>query len=88
MFHEIQHGVTSLLRHARSGADIDAIILQAQELEQLLAGISGLLRKSEKNSLTMTELLVKVRQASLIRFRSHRVSLISPLIQGSKKISR
>ena len=85
VFHEIQHGVTSLLRQAKSGANIDAIIVQAQELEQLLAGISGLLRKSEKNSLPMTELLAKVRQASLIRFRSHRVSLVSPLIQGEQE---
>ena len=85
VFHEIQHGVTSLLRQAKSGAEIRDIIVQAQELEQLLAGISGLLRKSEKNSLAMTELLAKVRQASLIRFRSHRVNLVSPLIKGEQE---
>ena len=82
VFHEIQHGVTSLLRRAKSGAGIDEIVTQAHELEQLLAGISGLLRRSEKDSLPMTELLAKTRQASLIRFRSHRVSLDSPLVRG------
>ncbi len=84
VFHEIQHGVTALLRNASTGASIEDIIKQAQELEQLLNGISGLLRKSEKSTVTMTELLTKVRQASLIRFRSHRVELVSPIVQGTQ----
>ena len=85
VFHEIQHGVTSLLRQAKSGAGIEEIVTQAQELEQLLAGIAGLLRKSEKNSLPMTTLLTKASQASLIRFRSHRVSLDSPIVRGEQE---
>ena len=85
VFHEIQHGVTSLLRRARSGAALDDIVDQAQELEQLLGGISGLLRKSERQSMPATELLAKVRQASLIRFRTHRVVLVSPLVQGEQE---
>ena len=84
VFHEIQHGVTALLQHAESGADIQDIVKQAQELEQLLNGISGLLRKSEKSTSKMTDLLAKVRQASLIRFRSHRVELVSPLVRGGQ----
>ena len=83
VFHEIQHGVTSLLRRAKAGAAMRDIVDQAQELEQLLSGISGLLRKSEKRSLPMSELLAKVRYASLIRFRNHRVRLVSPIEQGS-----
>lgn len=82
VFHEIQHAVSALLRNAKAGADVHAIVGQAQELEQLLNGISGLLRKSEKSKIPMTELLGKVRQASLIRFRSHRVELVSPLVKG------
>ena len=85
VFHEIQHGVTSLLRRAKGGADIEDIVDQAQELEQLLGGISGLLRKSEKQSIPATELLAKVRQASLIRFRTHRVRLVSPLVHGEQE---
>lgn len=84
VFHEIQHAVSALLRHAKAGADVNAIVGQAQELEQLLNGISGLLRKSEKSTVLMTELLAKVRQASLIRFRTHRVELVSPLVQGKQ----
>ena len=82
VFHEIQHGVTSLLRQAKSGAGLEEIVTQAQELEQLLAGIAGLLRKSEKTSLSITELLAKTSQASLIRFRTHQVSLASPIVRG------
>lgn len=84
VFHEIQHAVVALLRLANSGANKEEIIKKVQELHQLLNGISGLLRKSEKSKLQMTELLAKVRQASLIRFRSHRVVLVSPLIQGEQ----
>jgi len=84
VFHEIQHGVTALLRRADSGASLPEIVKQAQELEQLLNGISGLLRKSEKSKSAMTELIAKVRQASLIRFRTHRVELVSPLVHGDQ----
>ena len=84
VFHEVQHGVTSLLRRAKSGVSIDEIIGQAQELEQLLGGISGLLRKSEKRSLPITELISKVRQTSIIRFKTHRVRLVSPLVHGEQ----
>ncbi len=84
VFHEIQHGVTALLRRAKSGASLDDIVGQATELEQLLYGISGLLRKEEKSELDAAELVKKVRQASLIRFRSHRVQLVSPLLHGEQ----
>nr|WP_070960641.1 ATP-binding protein [Hyphomonas sp. Mor2] len=81
VFHEIQHGVTALLRRAKGGASVEDIVQQAQELEQLLNGISGLLRKSEKTTISARDLVKKVRQASLIRFRTHRVELVSPLMQ-------
>ncbi|WP_199178545.1 ATP-binding protein [Acidimangrovimonas sediminis] len=84
VFHEIQHGVTALLRRAKSGASVDDIVIQATELEQLLYGISGLLRREEKSELDIADLVRKVRQASLIRFRSHRVQLVSPLLQGEQ----
>ena len=63
---------------------MDDIVVQAQELEQLLHGISGLLRKEEKSELEAVDLVKKVRQASLIRFRSHRVQLVSPLLHGEQ----
>ena len=85
VFHEIQHGITSLVRRAQGGASIEAIVEQAQELQQLLGGIAGLLRKSEKRSLLATELLLKAKRASLIRFRTHHVVLVSPLIDGEQK---
>jgi len=85
VFHEIQHGVAALLRHAKSGATVDEIVEQATELEQLLYGISGLLRREEKSELDAADLVKKVRQASLIRFRSHRVQLVSPLLHGEQE---
>lgn len=85
VFHEIQHGVTALLRNAKGGATIEDVVSQAQELEQLLHGISGLLRKSEKAEIDVVDLVKRARQASLIRFRSHRVKLVSPLLNDEQE---
>lgn len=85
VFHEIQHGVTSLVKRAKAGASIADIVVHAQDLEQLLSGIAGLLRRSEKRSTSVTELIAKTKQASLIRFRTHRVVLVSPLLEGIQR---
>ncbi len=82
VFHEIQHGVNMLYRRVAAGASSQDVLADAKELVQLLNGISSLLRQNDKTKVNAQELVSKARLASMIRFKKHKVSLVSPILQG------
>ncbi len=84
VFHEVLHGVRSLHDNIKSGAPIKQVRGQAEELVRLLDGISALLRKGPKKDTSVADLVRKARTASLIRFKSHGVKLVSPFLEDEK----
>lgn len=85
VFHEIVHGVRSLYQNLEGGTDRSLLVTQAHELQTLLDSVSTLLRKGSRKKISIAELVKKSRDVSLIRFRTHRVRLVSPLIQEEQE---
>lgn len=81
VFHEIEHAVTAISRTAKKGGSMEQVMEQARELEQLLSGVSSLLRSSEKKEHKISDLVNKAKQNQFIRFRSHRVQLNAPILE-------
>lgn len=80
VFHEVQHGVNILYRRVAAGAEMHEILEDTKELVQLLNGISGLLRQNDRAIISARAVVSKSRLASMIRFKKHRVVLVSPLL--------
>lgn len=85
VFHEVQHGVNILHRRVLAGASMDEIEQDTKELVQLLNGISGLLRQNDRSKVSARDVVSKARLASMIRFKKHRVALVSPLLHEDQE---
>ncbi len=85
MFREIVSRDTILYQALKLGKPPEEVLSQALELERLLDGISSLLRKGPKGRQSVKSLVERARTASLIRFRSHRVSLDCPLLNDDQE---
>lgn len=85
VFHEIQHGVNILYRRVAAGAEMHEILEDTKELVQLLNGISGLLRQNDRAIISARDVVSKSRLASMIRFKKHRVTLVSPLLHEEQE---
>ena len=85
VFHEIEHAVSALSNTAKKGGTMEEVLEQARELEHLLSGVSSLLKSSGKKKHQMSDLVRKARQNQFIRFRSHRVSLVAPVLEENGK---
>ncbi len=85
VFHEVQHGVNILHRRVAAGASLDEILEDTKELVQLLNGISGLLRQNDRTNVSARDMVSKARLASMIRFKKHRVALVSPILHEEQE---
>ncbi|MFZ1741261.1 MAG: ATP-binding protein [Pontixanthobacter sp.] len=85
VFHEVQHGVSILHKRVAAGAGMDEILEDTRELVQLLNGISGLLRQNDRTNVSARDIVSKARLASMIRFKKHRVALVSPLLHEEQE---
>ena len=78
VFHEIEQGVRSLYRNVESRPEEEAIRGQVDELLKLLDGFSDLLRKKDRNPVTLIRLIRRARDLNKLRFSHHDVKLFAP----------
>ena len=81
VFHEVERGVRALHQVIVEGADSDAAARQARDLMHLLDGFATLLRRDSKRQHSIRKLIDATRRFNLLRFRHHRVGLVSPPIE-------
>ena len=78
VFHEIEQGVRSLYRNVEDRPEEETIRGQVDELLKLLDGFSDLLRKKDRNPVTLVRLIRRARDLNKLRFRHHSVKLVAP----------
>ena len=81
LFHEVEHGVSSLCELIEAGGKREAIRLRARELAGLLGGFADLLRKGKRRPNSLKNLIRRVRDINRVRFRKHNVRLECPALE-------
>ena len=83
VFHEIEQGVRVLHDAIEGGGNKDSIQTQAKELVRILDGFTELLRKGDRRSNSLKNLVRRARDINNIRFRTHGVRLVAPILEES-----
>lgn len=81
VFHEIEQGVRVLHDAIEAGRSLDSVQVQARELVRILDGFSELLRKGEQRPNSVKHLIKRARDINRVRFRSHEVKLVCPVLE-------
>lgn len=81
VFHEIEQGVRVLHDAIETGRSLESVQVQARELVRILDGFSELLRKGERRSNSIKHLIRRARDINRVRFRTHEVKLVCPVLE-------
>lgn len=81
VFHEIEQGVRVLHDAIEAGRSRESVQVQARELVHILDGFSELLRKGEQRPNSIKQLIRRARDINRVRFRSHEVKLVCPVLE-------
>lgn len=84
VFHEVERGVATLHRTITAGGTLDQVRAQSGQLQSVLEQSTRLLRKNERAVHRLRDLVVAARDLQLVRFRYHRIKLISPILQDER----
>lgn len=82
VFHEIERGVRVLHQGLVQQIDVDELMQQAKSLTRLFDGFAGLLRKNDRESITVSSLIKQARDLNMLRFTHHKVDLVCPVLDG------
>ncbi|WMW80764.1 ATP-binding protein [Undibacterium cyanobacteriorum] len=80
VFHEIERGVRVLHNGLEKQLDITELKQQAQSLTKLFDGFAGLLRKNDREPISVSKLIRQARDLNTLRFSYHKVDLICPVL--------
>lgn len=83
VFHEIERGVRVLHQGLEKQVEVDELKQQAKSLTRLFDGFAGLLRKNDRESVTVSGLIKQARDLNILRFTHHKVDLVCPVLDGS-----
>ncbi len=83
VFHEIERGVRVLAEAISRNGNADRLQLEAHELVRLLDGASDMLRRGDRKSHDLKQLLKRARDVNRVRFRAHAIKLQCPPLEDS-----
>lgn len=81
VFHEVERGIGALASALESGVDIPNLKIQVGQLQAVLETSTQLLRKGDKKTYSLKQLVKRARDITLVRFRVHKVSLVCPALE-------
>jgi signal transduction histidine kinase len=85
VFHEIEREVISLRKAIEESESYPRLRERAGHVVGLLDAISGLLRKSQRRSGSIKELLKRIFALNEARFKHHRITFSCPVLTGEDK---
>jgi C4-dicarboxylate-specific signal transduction histidine kinase len=83
VFHEVERGIGALATALAGGADIPDLKLQVGQLQAVLETSTQLLRKGDKKTYSLKQLLRRTRDITIVRFRVHKVQLVCPALEDA-----
>lgn len=81
VFHEIEQGIRSIHNTLAANPQTGEVAEQTFELMRLMDGFSEILRKKDKNTVSLNGIIRRARDLSAIRFRHHNVRLVCPALE-------
>ena len=81
VFHEVERGVATLARAISADQPIEELKQQAGQLQSVLEVSTQLLRREDKESYSLKQLVRRARDLSLVRLRLHTVKLTCPALE-------
>lgn len=86
VFHEIERGVRVLADAISADRGSDRLELEARELVRLLDGASEMLRRGDRRSYDLVQLIRRARDVNRVRFRSHGITFVCPVLESPKPV--
>jgi len=83
VFHEVERGIGALATALADGAAIPDLKTQVGQLQAVLETSTQLLRKGDKKSYSLKQLVRRARDITTVRFRVHKVQLVCPALEES-----
>lgn len=84
VFHEVVRGVKALAQSAATGASLKDIKEQAEHLNKLLDGITGVLRTDEPKTQSVAKVIRQARRFYQGRLVFHKIQIEAPLIDSDE----
>lgn len=81
VFHEVERGIGALATALAGDTDIPDLKVQVGQLQAVLETSTQLLRKGDKRSHSLKQLLKRARDITTVRFRVHQVQLVCPALE-------
>lgn len=81
VFHEVERGIGALATALAGGVAIPDLNIQVGQLQAVLETSTQLLRKGDKKSHSLKQLLRRARDITTVRFRVHKVQLVCPALE-------
>ncbi|MGO7274696.1 ATP-binding protein [Rhizobium ruizarguesonis] len=81
VFHEVERGIGALATALADGVALPELKTQVGQLQAVLETSTQLLRKGDKKSYSLKQLLRRARDITLVRFRVHKVQLVCPSLE-------
>lgn len=86
VFHEIERGVRVLADAISADKGSDRLELEARELVRLLDGASEMLRRGDRRSYDLAQLLRRACDVNRVRFRSHQIKIVCPALEAGTPV--
>lgn len=81
VFHEVERGVRVLADAISTDRGSEKLEREARELVRLLDGASEMLRRGDRRTYDLVQVVRRARDVNRVRFRSHGISLVSPVLE-------
>jgi len=81
VFHEVERGIGALATAIAGDADMGELKRQVGQLQGVLETSTQLLRKGDKKSYSLKQLVRRARDLTAVRFRVHHVQLVCPALE-------